>query len=197
MIGKIFGIIEEIEQDYLLIKTISGISYIVYCASNILYQKNLDDKIELFIQTHITENKMDLYGFIDKDEKKIFNLLNSVKSVGKKTALNILSKATKFEIQDSLIKQDTDLFKKISGIGKNTAERIISELKNKISHLTLNNQSHILQVNTKIKSDAVEALIKLGIKREEAYQKVKTICANKKNIELNDLIKFSLQSLQK
>ncbi|MBF8246601.1 MAG: Holliday junction branch migration protein RuvA [Rickettsia sp.] len=193
MIGKIYGKLEEINQDHLLVKTNAGIAYIIYCSEDILIKSSLGEDIELFIQTHIAEDKMDLYGFIDKDNKLIFNLLNSVKGIGKKTALNILAKASKYEIQNSLLEQNSNFFKQMSGIGKSTSERIVTELKNKIP--IFHSITEIANINNDIMNDAISALVKLGIKKEKAFSKVQKILKEHENINLNELIKLSLKNL--
>ncbi len=196
MIGKIKGVIDQIFFDHLIVNN-NEIGYLIFCPKKLLNNLTSGTIIELFIYTHVREDHIHLYGFQDISEKNAFILLQSIKGVGSKMALNIISYLSIKEIEISLINKDRSIFSTIPGIGNKLAERIIVELKDKFSTCITTSS-----LNTKEKThnndnfmiiDAVSALVNLGINRIDAHNRVINIFNNNKNISLDEIIKLSLK----
>ena len=192
MIGKLNGKIDSCFSDYVIID-ISGVGYLVYCSSRTLNQLVVNEFYQLFIETHVREDHINLYGFLSMEEKNYFNLLQSVNGIGTRMALSILSGLSTAQIQSAIVKRDKDVFKSISGVGLKLAERIIVELKNKVS-----TSSDLIEDNTNIAvdgvtTDAILALLGLGMSRGEAQNLVHKIIAKNSEISVDELIKQALK----
>lgn len=197
MIGKLKGIVEISENNQVLLD-VNGVCYTVFCSVKTLNRLNSGEYAELLIDTHVREDHIHLYGFYNLEEKHTFTLLQSVKGVGTRMSLAILSELTPEEIHLALSSQDKLLFNNVSGVGKKLAERIITELKDKFitagtEKILANNQGNgIKQVNN-IANDAILALTSLGIGRAEAQNRINNILSASPDISLDDLIRQGLK----
>ncbi len=199
MIAKIKGIVDSIFEDHIYITVSVGVSYIVFCSKKLIKQLHLKSDLELFIYSYIREDKFELYGFLSLQEKEIFLLLNSVKGVGNRVALSILSQYNSHDIEKAVTTKNKDLFLNVVGIGHKVAERILIELKNKIFAIVNSNTSQgeeNFESNNNggaLIQDALEALISLGLNRKDTYFKLKKIYMQNPTIELDNLIKKCLK----
>ncbi|WP_341758512.1 Holliday junction branch migration protein RuvA [Candidatus Tisiphia endosymbiont of Ditula angustiorana] len=194
MIGKLKGKIDACFNDYVIID-VSGVGYLVYCSSKTLNKLVVNEFCQLFIETHVREDHINLYGFLSLEEKAFFNLLQSVNGIGTRMALAILSNLSPEQIQSAIARRDKEAFKAISGVGLKLAERIIIELKDKAltnftNNLTMDNNDTDL---AKISSDATLVLTSLGIGKTEAQNLVQGIIAENSNLSINELIKLALK----
>lgn len=196
MIGKLSGKIDSCFSDYAIID-ISGVGYLVYCSSRTLNQLVINESYQLFIETHVREDHINLYGFLSLEEKSFFNLLQSVNGIGTRMALTILSGLSLQEIQSAIIKRDKDVFKSVSGVGLKLAERIIVELKGKIPNNAFDTGSFVINDNNfgvdGTASDAVLALMGLGVSKVEAQNLVQTIITENPDIKIDQLITLALK----
>ena len=196
MIGKLSGKIDSCFSDYAIID-ISGVGYLVYCSSRTLNQLVINESYQLFIETHVREDHINLYGFLSLEEKSFFNLLQSVNGIGTRMALTILSGLSLQEIQSAIIKRDKDVFKSVSGVGLKLAERIIVELKGKIPNNVFDTGSSVINDNNfgvdGTASDAVLALMGLGINKAEAQNLVQAIITENPDIKIDQLITLALK----
>lgn len=196
MIGKLSGKIDSCFSDYAIID-ISGVGYLVYCSSRTLNQLVINESYQLFIETHVREDHINLYGFLSLEEKSFFNLLQSVNGIGTRMALTILSGLSLQEIQSAIIKRDKDVFKSVSGVGLKLAERIIVELKGKIPNNVFDTGSFVINDNNfgvdGTASDAVLALMGLGVSKAEAQNLVQTIITENPDIKIDQLITLALK----
>jgi Holliday junction DNA helicase RuvA len=199
LIGKITGEVDIISSNNVIID-VNGIGYQIYCSGKTLAQLKPGELCKLLIETHVREDHIHLYGFVDKAEKSTFTILQSVKGVGTKMALSILSSMSCQDIQLALSTQNKDAFCIVSGVGKKLGERIITELKDKfISDINLSDNalsatsaSAISENN--ISSDAIYALISLGISRQDAAQRVGTILAQDNSAPISEIIRLALKN---
>ncbi len=199
MIGKLKGIVDSCCQDHAIID-VAGVGYLVFCSSKTLANLSPGDSVTLLIETHVREDHIHLYGFYSNEEKSNFTLLQSVKGVGTKMSLAILSTLSPDEISYALATKDTTAFSRVSGVGKKLAERIITELKDKYS------SSYITEISVtnsglgrdsrpnNMAIDAISALISLGVNKLDAQNRITTLLAQDKNTSLNDLIKSALKN---
>ena len=140
---------------------------------------------ELYIHSVYREDNASLYGFVAKSDRDFFRLIiEKVSGIGPRIALSILSKMSVEILQNAIFNQDTSLLSQCPGIGKKTAERLVIELKDKVStsNQSLNSETSLANSkanysNSKYK-DAVSSLITLGYKLPEADKRVSKALQN-------------------
>lgn len=137
MYSYLNGILTEIEEDTATID-INGIGYELKMGSNDLntLSNQLNEKVLIRTQQIIREDSHELFGFITKEKKDIFNILRSLNGIGPKSALQILSNISLEELIEAIFSNDVATLVKIPGIGKKTAERMILELKDKLPNIS-------------------------------------------------------------
>lgn len=204
MIGKLRGNVDWVDEQEAIID-VGGVGYIVYCSAMTLRSfPPIGNSVQLWIETHVREDHIHLYGFVTIEEKTWFNRLVTVKGVGARVALAILSVMDASQLSTALISQDKAAFKPVAGVGPKLAERIITELKDKSFVGDINpisEQSLISQNNTEnqtgdaIITDAVSALTNLGYGRSEAFLKVTQLAQQNKPVSVESLIRDSLKEL--
>jgi Holliday junction DNA helicase RuvA len=149
----------------------------------------------LFTYLHITENAQTLFGFAELAEKEMFLHLISVSGVGASTARMMLSGMRPDEIAKAIVQGNTRQLEGIKGIGKKSAERLIVELKDKLGKYPIEAITASGGAPS-VDSDAVNALVALGIGRVMAEQAVrKTVPAMPEGSSLEDIIKQALKNL--
>jgi Holliday junction DNA helicase RuvA len=176
---------------------VNGVGYDLQISFN-TYSVILDKENGLlYTYLHITENGQTLYGFADVIEKDLFLQLISVSGVGASTARMMLSGMKPEEITKAIVQGNTNLLMGIKGIGKKSAERLIVELKDKLSkQLTeFSGLANTVLPHSSIQIDAVNALFALGINRQAAEQAVSKVMQSDSNISLQDMIKNALKNL--
>lgn len=193
MIGKLKGKVDSHSGDHAIID-VSGVGYLVFCSAKTLQKLSGGEFCELFIDTHVREDHIHLYGFISEDEKHYFHLLNSVNGIGTRMAMSILSQLTPEQIQLAISRKNKENFRNVSGVGAKLAERIIVELKDKVGTFNGGSSSAIEHYDNKIAGDAISALVSLGVNKSEAQGMVATILSDNPQIRLDQLIKTALQS---
>lgn len=151
----------------------------------------------LYTHLQITENAHTLFGFADLNEKTLFLQLIAVSGVGASTARMMLSGMKPDEIIKAIVQNNAGQLEKIKGIGRKTAERLIVELKDKLAKIHDQNLTSFQPMARSVESDALEALIALGIGKQPAENAIrKTLKASEGNdLNLEDLIKISLKNL--
>lgn len=189
MIAHIDGNILYIDNKYLIVD-VNGIGYKVHTTTEILNGNNVDDKISLFTYLAVRENALDLFGFKDIEEMTFFEMLLSVSGIGPKSALGILSLADIDTIKRAIVTGDTSYLNKVSGIGKKTAERIVIDLKNKV---TIAENNEHTDASMRIENDAIEALKSLGYSQNEARNALKEVSSD--IVGVNAKIKQALKIL--
>lgn len=200
MIGKLRGILDSIDADKVILD-VSGVGYIINCSGRTLALLPLiGEQVSLLINMQVKEDDISLYGFMDLPEQEWFDNLITVQGIGPKLALVILSSLEPASLVDNIIERNKEVFKYISGVGPKLAERIFTELSKKANlyigkHPELmTKQSISTEANANI-NDALIALTNLGYSRLECYNICKTICQNKPDITINDLIRSALKEL--
>jgi Holliday junction DNA helicase RuvA len=172
---------------------VNGVGYEVQISLNTYSKIQQLDRGSLHTWLHIKEDAHTLYGFFDLAEKNIFVQLISVNGVGTSTARMMLSALQPEELSQAIITGDTSALEKIKGIGKKTAERIVLELRDKISKNIPPTNSSAL-INNTLQQDALNALVALGIARNMAEAAIKKALSSGPSTEnLEILIKKALQ----
>ncbi len=172
---------------------VNGVGYDLHISLNTYTAISNKDAGQLFTYLHITENAQTLYGFADQKERELFLMLISVSGVGAATARMMLSGMKPEEIAKAIVQGNAKLLESIKGIGRKTAERLILELRDKVSKTT-DGLSVTTGVNN-YENDAVNALISLGIAKHTAEQAIKKVMASNENQPLEDLIKQALKNI--
>ncbi|MBQ2714763.1 MAG: Holliday junction branch migration protein RuvA [Clostridia bacterium] len=170
----------------------NGIGYLLYVSgTTIVKLKQQPMPVKVYTYLNVKEDEMSLYGFYGEDEKDMFMKLISVSGVGAKTAIQILSGASVQDLTVSIASCDTSRFSKIKGIGKKTAERIVLELKDKVSTLPLLNNpvSETPVFSSTAEQEAESALMALGFSKAEAHRAVKSVSGAE---SAEDIIKQAL-----
>jgi len=150
---------------------------------------------KLYTHLQIKEDGHTIFGFFDKAEKEMFLLLISVSGIGASTARMMLSSLKPAEVTRAIQQGNVKLLESIKGIGKKTAERLVLELRDKVGKIATEN-SNLQQENNIPEQDALNALISLGISRQQAELAIqKIILAEQPPIPLEDLIKKALKAI--
>ena len=174
---------------------VQGVGYEVNISLNTYaHIQNLEEG-KLYTHLQIKEDAHTLYGFFDAMEKEMFILLISVSGVGAATARMMLSSMKPDEISNAIVMKQTSVLEGVKGIGRKTAERLVLELKDKVSKISSASGGNVRFGNT-FDQDALNALIALGISRPVAEQAIKKIIMNEPSINsLEILIKKALKAI--
>jgi Holliday junction DNA helicase RuvA len=174
---------------------VQGIGYEVNISLNTYERIQSLTEGKLFTYLQIKEDAHTLYGFFDAMEKEIFVLLISVSGVGASTARMMLSGMKPEEISNAIVMRQTATLERIKGIGKKTAERLVLELKDKVSRLSTTSPG-LVSVDNTLEQDALNALVALGISRSQAEQSIKKVINSEASINsLETLIKKALKAI--
>jgi Holliday junction DNA helicase RuvA len=168
---------------------VNGVGYKIYISTSVF--KNLPEigaKVKLFTYLHVREDILDLFGFLDKKDLEFFEMLISISGIGPKGAMNILSVASVETLKKAIGNEDSTILTKVSGIGQKTAEKIILELKSKIS-------GEFFDEKGGSDGEAIDALISLGYRLQEAREALKKI--PHEVTEVGAKIKHALKLLSK
>lgn len=175
---------------------VNGIGYEVQISLN-TYSK-IQDKSDGILQTHliVREDAHILFGFFDLAEKEMFLQLISISGIGANTARVMLSYMKPDELSRAIVQGNSRLLESIKGIGRKTAERIVVELRDKLTRQPVDSTINIStwQGNT-LQSDALNALVALGINRQAADKAIQKVLEQDPGIGVELLIKKALQIL--
>lgn len=137
MIARLEGIVIERDPPHVTLD-VGGVGYDVICSGYTLAELPADgERVTLRVFTHATENKLSLFGFIDRQERAMFDLLITVKNVGPSTAIAILSGSSPRDIATLIANEDVPGLTRIKGVGKKTAELLVVELHEKCAEALL------------------------------------------------------------
>lgn len=180
MFYHIEGIVSEIDHNLAVIDC-SGVGYALNVTVNTLAGIKTGAKAKLYVSEAIGENNFDLYGFLTKSEKRCFEMLTAVSGIGPKAALSILSYNTPEGLALAIMNSDEKALTVAPGIGKKIAQRVILELKDKISK-EMGTQEFSLPVavsavpaGDKVLNDALAALAVLGFTNAEIAPILKSV----------------------
>ena len=179
---------------------VNGVGYKVNTPASVYYDLPLlGEEIKLHTYLHVREDIMQLYGFLNLMDLDLFELLINVSGIGPKAGLSILSSIKPDKFKSAIHTEDLVTLTKIPGIGKKTAQRMVLELKDKLTldpteETTADNYSSSESENVQI---ALEALLALGYHRTEAKKAVDGVIGKQANSTVEILIKESLKLLAK
>jgi Holliday junction DNA helicase RuvA len=200
MIARLKGILLEVNLTQLVVD-VHGVGYLVFIPMS-TYDRlpRAGSELTLLINTQVREDSISLYGFATPDEKQLFEILLGATGVGPKLALSILSSLPVSSFCSAIVNRDLNVIKRISGIGPKTAERLIIELRDKVSKLAPVLGSAERTVPDEVAAaaeDALLALEQLGFKPEKIRKAIHKIVEEipTKECSSENLIRKALQSL--
>lgn len=196
MIGSLIGLVKNKKPNMVLIE-VNGIGYEVNVPLSTSFKVPAINE-STYILTHliVREDQHTLYGFATEEERNLFRALIKISGVGPKLALTILSGINTNDFIKSVLTEDIDTLVHLPGIGKKTAERLVVEMKDKVSEISDSlevTEGGLSKSNTV--REAQNALVNLGYKSSEARKILDNI--DKDELTIEDLLKQALQSLNK
>ena len=191
MIAYLKGEIVEILEDRVILEA-GNIGYNLFMPmAGVDAILHVGDETKIYTYLNVREDAMQLYGFLTKDDLNVFKLLLGVNGIGPKAALGVLSGLSADELRFAVLADDVKTISKAPGIGKKTAQKLILELKDKMS---LQEAFELISDVSDIKKEAVEALTALGYSAADALRAVKhTEITEGMNVE--DLLKQALKNM--
>lgn len=208
MIGKLTGRLDDTEDGQIILD-VGGVGYLIFISLKTRHSlPGRGEALSLYIETHMREDALRLYGFFSRAEQEWFRLLQNVQGVGAKLALAILGSLTPAELSRAIAGRDTAAICRVPGAGKKLAERLINELKTKLPASAAefaaapSAAGHALSTDLHdAAADAISALSNLGYKGEEAgraiAQAVQSAQAAEAELNAAELIRLGLQFLAK
>lgn len=185
MISKIKGGIEENNLTNVTID-VGGVGYKVNCTVEDSKKLKVGSKVSIHTHLDVKETSMELYGFLEEEDKKTFELLLTVNGIGPKTALQILNSTSTKTLIEGISSGDPRHLEEISGLGRKQCEKLVLALKEKVG---------VVEIDEKVKSgtsDAIEALVSLGYSRKDARDVISKI---DKKLKTEEIIKEALKNL--
>lgn len=200
MYSYIKGVLAELEEDAIVVET-GGIGYHIYTTGQTFSRlPSLGDEVKIYTYLYIREDAMLLYGFCSKDELRVFKLLLGVSGIGPKGALAILSVMTTDDLRFAVLGDDAKTIAKAPGVGVKTAQRLILELRDKLSiedafEEKLSQAEDTARDREKgAKNEAVQALVALGYSSSEALKALGGIEITEET-DVEDILKAALKNM--
>lgn len=199
MLAYIKGTVEEIGEDYVVVENQNIGYYIKTPGSVIMGIPGLHSQVILYTYMYVREDELSLYGFLTRDALELFKLLITVNGVGPKVANAILTALSEDELRMAVLSGDVKAITKANGIGAKGAQRIIMELKDKISLEDMIGTEETYQnVASGQAGDAVVeasmALVSLGYSNTEALKAIKAV-GDTEGMDAEAIIKLALKKL--
>ena len=181
-----------------------GIGYLLNINTRTLGElPDIGEQVKLFVSLIHKEDSMSLCGFLHKEDRDIFNILQSVSGVGMKMALTLLDEFSGFDLISAVIKEDSKLISTAKGIGPKLAQKIIIELKDKLINWQKNTPLNIApSKNVEISNDCIfetqSVLLSLGYSIDEAKKAIEYAAQKaEKQDNSEELLRISLEFLAK
>ncbi|MCI8922959.1 MAG: Holliday junction branch migration protein RuvA [Lachnospiraceae bacterium] len=201
MIAFVKGFIEDISEENVVIDT-GNIGYNLKISTGTAARlPGIGAEVKLYTYTCVREDSFSLFGFLSRDDLEIFKKLITVNGIGPKGGLAILSVMTADSLRFAIMSGDAVGIAKAPGIGKKTAERVILDLKDKISledtlvHREMQAQLQPLgQTQSHAQNEAVEALVALGYSGQDALQAVKGVMITE-DMDVETILKLALKNM--
>lgn len=193
------GIVTEIEEESIVVEC-NHIGYNIKVPTSVISDlTGIGSQIKIYTYTSVREDAFVLYGFLTKDDLKMFKQLITVNGIGPKGALGILSVLNASNLRFAILAGDAKAIAKAPGVGAKSAERIILELKNKVE-LSLEETSPVSQTASSVasysaeKNEAIEAMVALGYSATEALKAVNQLTITE-DMDSGNILKQALKSV--
>jgi len=172
----------------------NGVGYLVNISLNTFSKLSDSESISLYTHLQVKEDSHTLFGFYEKTERNLFRQLISVSGIGASTARTMLSSLTPSEIQSAIVSGNVSVIQSVKGIGLKTAQRVIIDLKDKVSLISENNQ-FIGNISNTNQDEALSALEVLGYNRKQTSKLIEMLVNNSPEMSVEELIKGALNKL--
>ena len=167
-------VVEKLTDQIIL--NVGGVGYELYISPSEYDQLKLKEKSTIYVHEHIREDAFDLYGFVTRDSKNLFESLISVKNVGPKVGLAILSIGSPSKIKAAIAGGDVPLLMSVKGVGKRAAEQLVVELRDKVGLITSTDADDVVyRGGINPADEAMQALLALGYSEQDAAMALKSI----------------------
>ena len=205
MIGKLKGIVDSYGEDYIILE-VNGVGYQVHCSARTLQALPAPaEVVTLSIETYVREDQIKLFGFASDIEREWFRLLQTVQGVGAKVAMSVLGTLKVSELASAVAMRDKAMVARAPGVGPKVAERIVTELKDKVPAFTNIDPSvvHLAGALDEKRAprpiaDAVSALVNLGYGQPQAAAAIAAAARNAgEGADTATLIRHGLKELAK
>ncbi len=175
MISFLVGIIEE-KSDGVLLLDVNGVGYEIFIShASFITLPSEGERVKILTYMSVREDGVSLYGFSSQEEKELFLKLTQISGIGPKVAMGILSGLPLSELITAIVKEDIKTLSSIKGLGRKTAERVILELKDKLSLAGIMVEDKpTFSYDEEAVTMAAETLISLGVNKNEAYNLAKS-----------------------
>jgi Holliday junction DNA helicase RuvA len=205
MIGKLKGIVDSYGEDYIILD-VNGVGYQVHCSARTMQAlPAAGDAATLSIETYVREDQIKLFGFASDAEREWFRLLQTVQGVGAKVALSVLGTMKVSELASAIAMRDKTTVQRAPGVGAKVAERIVTELKDKVSAFANIDPAAVHLADSLDEKraprpvmDAVSALVNLGYGQPQAAAAIAAASRNAgEGADTAALIRQGLKELSK
>lgn len=193
MIYYLKGVVQELTPTYAVVE-VGGVGYYVSVSLNTSQKLQQGRECVLYTQQIIREDAHLLFGFYEKAEKEMFNLLISVNGVGAVSAMILLSSLDLAEISRAILSGNSGVLQKVKGIGAKTAERIIIDLRDKVQKFEFV-EGETLLMDNKVKEEALSALEVLGIPRKTSEKIMDKVLKQAPETSTEELVKQVLKNI--
>lgn len=201
MYAYIKGILAEITEDAIIVEN-QGIGYEIAVPGQVFdYLPSVGEEVKIYTYHYVREDAILLYGFLTKEDVRIFKMLIGVSGIGPKGALAILSVLSTDDLRFAILGDDAKAIAKAPGVGAKTAQRVIIELKDKLSledafEQKLANQAQKAALNPAVgvKNEAILALTSLGYSQSEALKVLQGIEISPDD-QVEDVLKMALKQM--
>ena len=201
MYAYIKGILAEITEDAIIVEN-QGIGYEIAVPGQVFdYLPSVGEEVKIYTYHYVREDAILLYGFLTKEDVRIFKMLIGVSGIGPKGALSILSVLSTDDLRFAILGDDAKDIAKAPGVGAKTAQRVIIELKDKLSledafEQKLANQAQKAELNPAVgvKNEAILALTSLGYSQSEALKVLQGIEISPDD-QVEDVLKMALKQM--
>ena len=191
MIGSLEGTTEFIAEKFIIL-AVHGVGYKVYCGADTLAKMPARGaSVKVWIHYHVREDSHELYGFFHYAELDLFEMLIAISGIGPKGALGILNIAPVDTLKKAIAAGDTSYLTRVSGIGKKIAEKVVLELREKMSGRGV----AVAAPELKHEADALEELMGLGYSQREAREALGSAGAGDQEGGVEDRLKAALRKL--
>ena len=195
MIDYIKGTLEDLNPTEAIIEAY-GVGYRTLISLQTYEALNGKKEAKIFIHHYLREDEELYYGFATKDERNLFRLLIGVSGIGAATARMMLSSLTSEEIRNAILAEDINKIKSIKGIGLKSAQRLILELKDKVTKGEgADNTSALFSSSNSTVDEATTALVMLGFTKQNVNKAVAAVLKEKPGANLEEIIKMALKRL--
>ena len=198
MISLLSGNVRSIQSDRLVVE-VGGFGLTVLVTPSTTTQVNLGSRIQLFTSLVVREDSLTLFGFVNEESRSLFELVQTVSGIGPKVALSILGALTPEDLGRAIAQEDIAAIEKVPGIGRKGAQRLILELKGKLSDLS---HAQLYKGHQPAwREQLSSALVSLGFSPKESDGAISNVVATLQSdgvdastLELSELLKLTLAS---